>query len=44
MLMLVVINRATWRTSIQSQAKPKLSLPQYPFLTTYFNQKRVLRE
>ena len=39
----VVWNRATWHTSIWSQAKPKLSLPQYPFLTIFFNQKIVLR-
>ena len=39
----VVLNRATWYTFTQSQAKPKLPFPQYPFLTVFFNQKRALR-
>ena len=42
-LVKVVLNRATWYTFTQSQAKPKLPFPQYPFLTVFFNQKRVLR-
>ena len=39
----VVLNRSNWHTFTQSQAKLKLSFPQYPFLTVFFNQKRVLR-
>ena len=35
----VVINRLTWRTSTQSQAKSQPAFPQYPFLHLFFSQK-----